>query len=379
MMRTFALAAGGHAANGVAALYEAECAEGEGQSSVLLKPFDNAELKVYESLASTHASDPVHAVVPTFHGVQEEPAKFLRLGNLLQGFSRPKVMDVKLGKRTFLHSETKNVKPRVDLFHKMLEDFPSELTAAERGMQMVTKSRYMSCRDAKSTSGVFGYRVSGTAGCYRGRTRSSVSETQGDTHHAFRIFAKSIESSSGNEKGTELDSAQIADRFVEELNALRSRLEASPFVRHHECIGTSALLVADGETGRCRVFWIDFAKTSPCDDQEGLSHRSPLSSASQEEGLLTGLDNLVAAWESVASSLRTEPIAEETSPNCCKAIFSGQNSSLQKRFQNVRALLLARASTWRIMVDACAKRESVLLDAVLKKKSTSPLLGGNTT
>lgn len=303
------MAAGGHAASNSSVMYEETVPAGENRPSVLLKPLDTAELEVYERLANVYPDDSVHGFVPGFHGVHQDgddsSKQFLRLGNLLQGFSHPKVMDVKLGKRTFLHKETRNTKPRTDLFQKMVKDFPSDLTSVEREAEAVTKSRYMACRDANSTSGMYGFRVSGTAGCSDGcdSSRTSLSESDEAVDTALREFAK------GAASQTECSPAEVAEKLVEELQRLRSALEASEFVRRHECVGTSALLVADAESGRCRAFWIDFAKTCVCECAQGLTHREALSNETQEEGLLVGIDNLISAWKSV-----TERLSEESLP-----------------------------------------------------------------
>jgi 1D-myo-inositol-triphosphate 3-kinase len=317
-MQAFAMTAGGHATG----LYEEKMSTGDDLSSVLLKPLDAAELEVYERLANTYSGDAVHGFVPGFHGVYQEETdnskQFLRLGNLLHGFSQPRVMDVKLGKRTFLHKETKNMKPRADLFQKMLKHgLASELTSDELEAEAVTKSRYMSCRDANSTTGMFGFRVNGTAGC---AAEADGSEEAADA--AFRMFAKKAATQK------EHTPALIAQKLVDELSRFRSALDASPFVRQHECVGTSALLVADAESGHCRVFWIDFAKTCVCKCEQGLTHREALSTGTQEEGLLAGVDNLITAWASVAQCLSEETLPEVMDTDEPHQIASGIRSLL---------------------------------------------------
>merc|ERR1712150_452806 len=91
--------------------------------------------------------------------------------------------------------------------------------------------------------------------------------------------------------------------FVSQLKRFRTACEKSPFVRGHECIGTSILFIADAE-GRCDAFWIDFAKTHEVPGPLGITHRCAWSMGNHEDGLLTGIDNLVHTWERVAASLR---------------------------------------------------------------------------
>lgn len=339
-VRAFTMAAAGHAANNGSSMYEEERAAGDDRPGILLKPLDTLELDVYQRLATLYVSDPIQPFVPAFHGIlRGTESGFLRLDNLLHGFSQPKVMDIKLGLRTYLNSETRNTKPRADLFKKMLVDFPSDLTPAELEMQKVTKSRYMAARDANSTSGFLGFRVSGTAGCYGGpgttsKYRSSISDSQDAAYHAFRVFARSA---SGDHDESP---AQIAKHLVEHLGCLRSACEASTFVKRHECVGTSALLVVDAASGQCRVFWIDFAKTYACEDEQGLTHREALSDDSQEEGLLIGLDNLIAIWKSVGQSLQNDEVLEGRVPsNCCKSVLLRHKSRISSAIQYARSLL----------------------------------------
>jgi hypothetical protein len=325
-MRAFTLAAAGHAASGDAAMYVQDQGD-ENDCSILLKPMNKPELEVYEQLSTKYANDPVQDFVPAFHGVQHASASnshaFMRLSNVVDGFKQPKVMDVKLGMRTYLQCETQNTTPRRDLFQKMQEDFPSQLTSAELDMQMVTKSRYMMMRDAQSTSGSLGYRVSGTAGCYDGpgttsKDRALVSESRDAALRAFGLFAQSASNDT-------VGPARIARMLVEELRDLRSALEASAFVKEHECIGTSVLLAIDASNGVCRASWIDFAKTNICEDTQGLSHREALSAESQEEGLLVGLDNLISDWEEVYERLEAERRSLESEKfRCCEESVAHQ-------------------------------------------------------
>lgn len=318
------MAAGGHAASNASVMYEEVALTGENCPSVLLKPLDAAELEIYERLANVYSGDAVHGFVPGFHGVRQDgkdtSQQFLRLENLLHGFSKPMVMDVKLGMRTFLRKEVLNTKARADLFQKMLTHCPADLTSDEIKAKAITKFRYLTCRDASSTSGMFGFRVSGTAGCSGGASQPFESDSGEAVDAAFLDFAKSAAKQMGP------GPAQIAEKLVQELRHFRSALETSRFVRHHECVGTSVLLVADAELGYCRVFWIDFAKSCACECAQGLTHRAAPSEGTQEEGLLIGVDNLIAAWESVAQRLSGEmpPAVVNTdavASNCIRSLL----------------------------------------------------------
>lgn len=75
-------------------------------------------------------------------------------------------------------------------------------------------------------------------------------------------------------------------------------MERSEFVANHEFIGTSILLVAD-EKGKTGAYWIDFAKTEALQEGTSISHRKEWEPGNHEDGILLGLDNLIAAWTEV--------------------------------------------------------------------------------
>jgi 1D-myo-inositol-triphosphate 3-kinase len=248
----------------------------------------------------------VHGFIAGFHGTVQETEEmtstFLCLENVVHGFKEPMVMDVKLGMRTHLQSEGHNDKPRADLFKKMAKSFPSHLTPAEVEAGMVTKTRYMEVRDASSTTGSFGYRVDGTAGYSKSNatvSKQNACGTEAAARKAFQEFACFGRNNSQHDR-MKFSPAEVAESVVEELQKLRSAFEASAFVQHHECIGTSVLIVFDASSGKCRASWIDFAKTRTCQKFEGLSHRVNPVAGSQEDGVLLGLDNLISAWQVIA-------------------------------------------------------------------------------
>lgn len=60
------------------------------------------------------------SLLPKYHGSETRGALYsIRMANLTAGMSRPCVMDIKMGKRTFLESETTNMKRRHDLVKKV--------------------------------------------------------------------------------------------------------------------------------------------------------------------------------------------------------------------------------------------------------------------
>jgi len=71
------------------------------------------------------------------------------------------------------------------------------------------------------------------------------------------------------------------------LDAARS----SEFVRAHEFVGSSVLLVADAR-GQADVFWIDFAKTKVLPPGAVVTHCTSWTLGNHEDGVFTGMSNL---------------------------------------------------------------------------------------
>jgi len=308
--RCMSRVAAGHAAKDGASILQ-EASE-YGKPATILKTLDQTEIDVYSKLFGAYKDDPVHEFIPSFQGVVEDMngegtvSKFIRIGNLLHDFCQPKVMDVKLGVRTFLESECGNAKPRPDLFERMVKLYPLELTAEELMAQTITKHRWMLARDANSTIASLGHRIDGIAG-YRTMQRKDVDDelaslrSPDDTCRVFEKFAEV----SATDDGQELCSVRpvvIAIQMREQLSKMRTAFELSSFVKRHEFIGTSLLFVADA-SGRAGVFWIDFAKTHSLVDGMEITHCEPWVPGNHEDGIMIGLDNLIRAFDKVVERL----------------------------------------------------------------------------
>merc|ERR1719409_1179719 len=85
----------------------------ESQVGFILKPLDKAEAKNYDALWSIQ-DDPLQKYVARWGGITEvtvgtekngEKKEMMRLGNLLESFVKPCVMDCKMGVRTFQERE----------------------------------------------------------------------------------------------------------------------------------------------------------------------------------------------------------------------------------------------------------------------------------
>lgn len=333
----FSAVAAGHAANGGNPILACSASDDiEGSAARLLKPFDEAEFRAYSSLAGDYKEDTIHAYLPSFHGVcQFGGSEFLSIGNLLEGFTNPKVMDVKIGTRTFLEAEAQNTKLRQDLFAKMVAQYPAEVCSHEHEAKAVTKHRWMDVHDRKSTTRSLGYRIGGVAG-YNKKDTSEANDqfklihTESHTCEAFHGFVKEVATEAP------MNAGRIARALMDRLCQLRSALELSKFFASHECIGTSILLVADA-SGRTGAFWIDFAKTQPLNEGISITHREVWKAGSHEDGVLHGMDHMITAWSCVTQMFHgvkaaqfgtTAPIA---GPSCPENSVSSRERTINAR------------------------------------------------
>jgi len=273
----------------------------------VLKPLDTVELRFYE-LVSQSPADPIRSFIPRFEGVSGPGSgrkdvsgtKYIRIQNLLQDYMRPKVMDVKLGCRTFGEAECSNADPRPDLYKRMCEMYPSEVTAEEHASGSTSKFRWMTVRDSMSTIRRCCYRIDGVGGF---TNRASVEQdivkyrTQDDTVMCFKHF---VEVASTDEWALEASEAgyHLAESILGQLRQLREAQQQSSLVRIHEFIGTSLLFIADA-AGNAGVAWIDFAKSVPVPQGVEITHRTAWEVGNHEDGLLSGMDTLISAWEEV--------------------------------------------------------------------------------
>lgn len=297
------LLAAGHASKGGPAFLQSH----QGGRPTVLKPYDVGEAEIYQKLLGH--DDVACTFIPRFGGVESilgedgNIAKFLCLEDLLDGFTNPKIMDVKLGYRSFLEAECECTKPREDLFTRMLEKFPEHVLAEERAAKSITKHRWMTLRDANSTTSSLGFRVDGWAGCKRlsltdiDRKLSEVSSAN-DVACVFNEFAHMAATDEGEHVGA-VSPQRLAEDIAQQLQQMRHSLAKSRFVQCHEFVGTSVLIIADAY-GRVRVAWIDFAKTRPIPEGMQLSHTDVWNLGNHEDGLLAGLDNVFRAWDTAS-------------------------------------------------------------------------------
>lgn len=306
-------AAAGHASRGDSAIFLVN--EDAETPKAILKQLDAGEFATYDSLWNNYEDDAVLPFTAKFEGVFEVPdskgdlCKYMRMENLLKDFRSPKVMDVKLGIRTFLEDECGNPKLRRDLYERMLKLYPSQVTEEDRAKQGVTKLRWMTLRDMSSTVRTLGFRIDGIAGYRRGQKGDLVEELtrlrqRSEVCDEFCTFAKVAATDDGREPNG-ISAVELAERILEVLQSMHAAFENSTFVHDHECIGSSLLLVVDAY-GKAGVFWIDFGKTKPLPKGVKVTHRNPWEPGNHEDGILTGLDNMVLAWGDVLELLRRD-------------------------------------------------------------------------
>jgi 1D-myo-inositol-triphosphate 3-kinase len=368
--------------------------DADGRPRRILKSFDENEFAVYSRLASEFTDDPVHELIPAFHGERQhvlengECYRHLCIDNVLLHFSNPKVMDVKIGVRTFLEQECECTDPRCDLFGKMVKKFPSALTAEENESKAVTKHRYLMVTDAQTTTVELGYRIEGIAGYRRNHPGSMQEElvaiqSREASCEAFMAFAE-IAASDDGQTADGASSSDIASQIQQNIAEFARVLGRSEFFRDHECIGTSILIVAD-TTGKVGTFWIDFAKTYPC--MQKITHTSCWERGNHEDGVLRGVDNLVLAWAEVANTLcsrdsrlgrahsRTQSVQQVklNGPMIVDEDFSDISLLASLPSLNIEADMLAKLAE-EVRIGACTLTKQIDSPGVIKRSTRIAVL-----
>lgn len=296
--------AAGHAKNGGAPMLVSP------ERDTILKPLQEVELDCYlriwgmeESPSSSRTVDPICEFVAKYHGTQVDVDEagvkqtYISLDNLLAPFDRStKVMDVKLGIRTFCEDECTNQKLRPDMYKRLVEMYPWEATEEDHERQGITKHRFMQARDGNSTIGPLGFRIDGVGGYHNGEEKELEKWFAGfhsleDTRASFLRFVQ---------EACE-HPLPVAEQMLTRLHAFRAALTVSPFFKENEFIGSSLLFIVD-PNGVCMFYWIDFGKTQRLPDGVEVTHMLPWAMGNHEDGILKGVDNLILAWEGVAES-----------------------------------------------------------------------------
>lgn len=215
---------------------------------------------------------------------------FIELEDLLQSFNDPAIMDIKMGRRTFLESEIKKSEVRHDLYLKMIAVAPEEPTEDEHKQQAVTKLRYMLFREQMSSTTSKGFRIE----ALRMKGSAPITDlkkikTDDEVYETFHRFLS-------NKK-------HLNKEILNRLKRIRHYIEISNFFRSHEIVGSSIFIIYDEVAAG--AWLIDFAKSRPLENNVKIDHRREWIQGNHEEGLLFGLDELIKVFEKVCSTQST--------------------------------------------------------------------------
>lgn len=248
-------------------------------------------------------------IVPRFHGVRESNGEnYLELQDLLQGFKDPAVMDIKMGRRTFLESDViSNTKLRNDLYKKMIAVAPNEPTAEEHQHQAVTKLRYMLFRERMSSSESKGFRIEALR--MKGSTPVTDLKTVKSETDVYETIAQFL---SGKR--------HITKDLLKRLKQIRTFIEKSDFFQCHEIVGSSIFIVYDEE--HVGAWLIDFAKSRKLNDNIKVNHRRPWIPGNCEEGLLFGIDELIKVLEDIIADQPNNLSTKFMNRHYAKKIFT---------------------------------------------------------
>ncbi|RWS01272.1 inositol-trisphosphate 3-kinase A-like isoform X1 [Dinothrombium tinctorium] len=242
---------------------------------------DDTEVKVYKALVNDKMSE----MVPKFYADLEfNGENFIEMQDLLHSFKNPSIMDIKMGTRTFLESEVNNSKARSDLYEKMIKIDPEAATPEENEIRAITKLRYMTFRENRSSSSTLGFRIEG----YRLHGKEPAKDLQFVRHkeEVIEQFKKFLPNSN-----------ELQEQLINKLKKLRENLMSSEFFKNHEIIGSSLLIIYDQK--KVGVWMIDFAKTLPLPKGVNVDHTSPWTLGNHEDGYLFGLSNLINILQEV--------------------------------------------------------------------------------
>ncbi|CBY30746.1 unnamed protein product [Oikopleura dioica] len=248
----------------------------------LLKIFDEENSNEPAFLSNLPCDDPLRPFTARFCGIREiSSRKYLELENLTQDCIAPSVMDIKLGKKTFI-PDPKNNAQREDLFLKMQKLDPTSLTSEERASKTVTKCRYLQFRDDLSTTSKFGFRIEGISFSKDVDSKFEKPEKielqRMSKPEALKNFNNFVEANN-------LEKKQV----VKQLEELREAVTSSEYLNNHQLIGCSLLFIADSKILTLKL--IDFAKSKKVEKND-----------EKDDSWKIGLNNLISDISYIPSS-----------------------------------------------------------------------------
>jgi 1D-myo-inositol-triphosphate 3-kinase len=277
----------------------------------VLKEFDESEARNYSEICARE--DPIRSLISHYGGIVEDgasdgetPKRFMRMGNLLTGMDNPTIMDCKLGCRSFTEENVTDATPRADLYEKLLKLHPDLLTEEEKKLGATTKYKYMSVRDALSSTPTLCFRIDGICS-YGGqhadvhRELQHLCEVPAILPMLMRVLPARMCNVCKNSANQRLERTKD---LVKRLDELYTALQASHFFQGHEFIGASLLFVVDNE--RARVHLIDLAKTEPVPEGMQINHCSPWTPGNHEDGVLKGVESLLDLWKKALAELEDQ-------------------------------------------------------------------------
>jgi len=306
--------AAGHGGTSILKYVSKDDTEVADNPECIMKVYDKTEASVYEQLQSS--KDTLRPFTASFFGQVNpddlpddlEGGDYMKLENVLHAFDgRPNVMDWKIGLRSFSEGEVKSKKRRKDLFARMVDHYPDDVTEEENDEQACTKYRWMQVSDKHSTLGTLGFRMDGLENNRYKFPKMELRSLRSLQDVAEKIVDEFLPAKSGGSYAAS-STFETAANTLQRLRELRDAMQASDIVRDNEFVGCSLLFIADASGPRASVYLIDFAHTTPVPAGISIDHRSEWKPGNHEDGLLLGMDNVIACWEKVLDILESGTI-----------------------------------------------------------------------
>ena len=275
------------------------------QHGTLLKLTDEQEMIMYNLLHGSTTS-PFLPKLISHRPAMGKKRVVMELEDLTFGLKEPCLMDCKMGTRTYAElTSSSDLLPRKDLLEKLQKVSADAASEEEKAAGGVTKERYLRFRDEASSTRTLGFRVDAVQ-LNEGSDHSDI-----PTLHELRLLATREQVRETLAKYLQRRRVLLTS-FLGQLRELRTTLESCSVFKQHSFIRSSILFVYDGATNTTLLRMIDLARvqllTARDSAAEGggdeaaaeapqLSHRAEWVPGNNEDGFLTGLDNMIDIFE----------------------------------------------------------------------------------